>query len=344
MSRILLTGANGFVASHILHQLLASGSSVRAVVRSQAKADRVRADLLDARGQLDFAIVPDIAAAGAFDSTLASVPPFDVVIHTASPFLYSAASKNTDFLDPAVQGTRQLLLSIKRHAPTVKRVVMTSSCAAVVDFDLPVGGGKVYTSEDWNPVTWDEAVTTTNLSTAYRASKKYAELAAWDFIRDEAPQFDLVTLCPPMVYGPLQHTINKIADLNESNSRIWNLFISSSKDAPLPPNGVHLFVDVRDLARAHILATSTPAAANKRMIIAGAKVSSQEISDILRGNFPSLADTCPRGSPGVSSLPSDAYTADVSPAKEILGLEFRDVASTFVELAQQLIAIGHRTV
>ncbi|KAL3482713.1 hypothetical protein BJX62DRAFT_250523 [Aspergillus germanicus] len=346
MSRILLTGANGFVASHILYQLLARCSSVRAVVRSQAKADRVRADhptATAAGGHLDFAIVPDIAAPGAFDNTLASsTPPIDVVIHTASPFLYSAASKGGDFLDPAVQGTRQLLRSIKRHAPSVKRVVMTSSCAAVVDFDAPVAGGRVYTSEDWNPVTWEEALATTELPTAYRGSKKFAEISAWDFIRDENPNFDLVTLCPPMVYGPLHHTINSIAELNESNSRIWRLFINSSEDAPLPPNGVHLFVDVRDLARAHVLAAFTPGASNKRMIISGAKISSQEISDMLRGKFPSLAETCPRGSPGVSSLPEDAYAADASPAKEILGLEFRDIEGTFVELGEQLLVIGGR--
>jgi nucleoside-diphosphate-sugar epimerase len=84
-----------------------------------------------------------------------------------------------DFLNPAVQGTTQLLTSIKEHGPAVKRVVITSSCAAVIDFDLPVGGGRVYTSEDWNPVSWDEALSTKNLSVAYRASKKYAELAGW---------------------------------------------------------------------------------------------------------------------------------------------------------------------
>jgi hypothetical protein len=78
------------------------------------------------------------------------------------------------------------------------------------------------------------------------------------------------------------------------------------------------------------------------MIISGAKVSSQEISDILREKFPSVAATCPRGNPGVSSLPDDAYTADASPAKELLGLEFRDFESTFIELGEQLIEIGKR--
>ncbi|KAL3440458.1 hypothetical protein BJX65DRAFT_314756 [Aspergillus insuetus] len=78
------------------------------------------------------------------------------------------------------------------------------------------------------------------------------------------------------LYGPLHHTIDKIADLNESKSRPWNLFINWSKDASLLPNGAHLYVN--DLGRAHVLAAVTPAAGNKRMIISGAKISAQEIS------------------------------------------------------------------
>lgn len=55
--RVLLTGANGFIASHILSQLLAASHSVRAVVRSQSKVDSVRELFPAASSQLDFAIV-----------------------------------------------------------------------------------------------------------------------------------------------------------------------------------------------------------------------------------------------------------------------------------------------
>lgn len=68
---------------------------------------------------------------------------------------------------------------------------------------------------------------------------------AWDFIEREKPGFDLVVLCPPMIYGPLAHSIASIKDLNESNKRIYDLFINSKSDAELPPNGLYLYVDVR---------------------------------------------------------------------------------------------------
>ena len=76
--------------------------------------------------------------------------------------------------------------------------------------------------------------------------QKIAEyLKAWDFIKTEKPNFDLVTLTPPMVYGPIRHSISSPKELNESNSRIYKLFIDSKKDSELPPNGMHVYTDVR---------------------------------------------------------------------------------------------------
>lgn len=180
--RVLLTGANGFLGTHILTQLLASNISVRAIVRSQHKADQVRLAHPPPTPQqeeplLDFGIVPNITAPGAFDDVVKSADrPFDVVIHTASPFLYKAVADNlTDFLIPAKQGTEEILRAVKRFAPGVKRVVVTSSCAAVLDFAAGDSGQR-YTADDWNPSTWEQAVEG-DKGTGYRASKKYAELA-----------------------------------------------------------------------------------------------------------------------------------------------------------------------
>jgi nucleoside-diphosphate-sugar epimerase len=89
----------------------------------------------------------------------------------------------------------------------------------------------------------------------------------WDFLKTEKPHFDIVTLTPPMVYGPLRHSVRSVKDLNESNLRIYKLFINSSKLAKLPPNGMHVYTDVRDLAYTHVLAATLPEAANQRFII-----------------------------------------------------------------------------
>ena len=77
------------------------------------------------KAKLDFTIVEDIAQPGAFDKAVQSDPPFEVVIHTASPFHFNVTDNKKDLLDPAVIGTTGILKSVKQHAPTVKRVVGT---------------------------------------------------------------------------------------------------------------------------------------------------------------------------------------------------------------------------
>ena len=75
------------------------------------------------KDKLDFVIVEDIAKPGAFDKAIVSDPPFETVIHTASPFHFNVTDPQKELLDPAVIGTTGILKSIKQHAPTVKRVV-----------------------------------------------------------------------------------------------------------------------------------------------------------------------------------------------------------------------------
>lgn len=176
--RILLTGANGFVGSWVLDHLLRQGHFVRAVIRSESKAERVSSDFPAYESHLDFGIVPDITAPGAFDEVVKSDPSFDVVIHTASPYLYKVITDNREFLDPAIRGTMGVLESVKKNAPEVKRVVVTSSCAAIINFagEIVSKPQKIYTEDDWNPTTWESALEGTP-NHAYQASKKFAELA-----------------------------------------------------------------------------------------------------------------------------------------------------------------------
>lgn len=173
--RVLLTGANGFIGSHILAQLLEQGCSVCCAVRTQEKGDRILGDFAAQKSRIDITIVPDIVAPGAYNTAVQGVPPFDAVFHTASPFTYANVGSNLQFLEPAMKGTLNLLQAVKDKAPTVKRVVWTGSCASVIDYDNLISDPpKVYTEEDWNPVTWEEAVNG-EASKAYRASKLFAE-------------------------------------------------------------------------------------------------------------------------------------------------------------------------
>jgi nucleoside-diphosphate-sugar epimerase len=94
-----------------------------------------------------------------------SSPPFDYVIHTASPYHLNVQDPVKDFLDPAIKGTTGILKSIQLYAPEVKRVVITSSSAAIIN---PGNHLEVYNESVWAPVTWEEAMLPQN---TYRASK-----------------------------------------------------------------------------------------------------------------------------------------------------------------------------
>jgi nucleoside-diphosphate-sugar epimerase len=104
-------------------------------------------------------------------------------------------------LDPAVIGTTGILKSIKKSAPSVKRVVITSSFAAIVDPGKGNWPGHVYSEDDWNPITHEEAQESPQAG--YRASKTFAEKAAWEFLDKEKPNFTVATINPPLVFGPI---------------------------------------------------------------------------------------------------------------------------------------------
>lgn len=189
---------------------------------------------------------------------------------------------------PAREGTLNILRSAATE-PSVKRVVITSSFAAMnqLGTDPYAEPPKVYDESVWNPVTWEEALKGP-ARVAYQASKKFAELAAHrtaslptcltlEFVKDEKPGFSITTLCPPMIYGPPLYPPSALKDLNESNSQLWRI-ISSGKDAEVPLAHTPVFVDVRDIALAHVLAIETPKAANQRYLVVGAQYSNQEVT------------------------------------------------------------------
>lgn len=309
--RVLLTGANGFLGLHLVAQLLQAGYSIRCIVRSSEKGGQILHDFPNDHSNLDVFVVPDITLPSAFDEAVVSSPPFTSVIHQASPFYFASVTSNAQFLDPAIKGTTSLLRSIKTHAPSVKRVMYTSSMAAIVDRSIPDVSTpqKTYTEADWNPMTYTQALKG-DKGAAYRAGKKFAELAAWDFIKTEKPNFDLVSINPPMIFGPyLPNTFKRLrlTDLNESNKRVYEGYVNSGKDKGLPHNALNVYVDVRDLARAHIEALERTEVGGERIIVSAREVSAQRICDLVRTRFKELDERTPLGKPGTSDIEEGSY-------------------------------------
>lgn len=340
MVRVLLTGGSGFIAAHVLDELLEQGHSVVTTVRTQEKADKIKeAHPKVGKDKLDFAIVEDIAQEGAFDKAVVSDPPFEAVIHTASPFHFNIqTSVQKDLLDPAIIGTTGILKSVKKSAPSVKRVVITSSFASIVDGNKGTAPDYTYSEKDWNPITKEEAPQ--NAGNGYRASKTFAERAAWDFVEQENPNFSLATMCPPLVLGPIIHSLTGLDALNTSNQRIRNIIQGKCKEE-LPAGAPYLFVDVRDLARAHVLAMEKPDAANKRFFIVAGHFNSQDIAEIVRKNFKEYQDALPPKDIKSGGYPEEGvYKADNSRAAKVLGLKYISLEKSIVDTVKSLQAAG----
>lgn len=67
---VLVTGANGYIGAVTVEVLLKAGYSVRGTVRSQSSTKALIAALPQYADKLQFAIVPDIVAEGAFDEAV----------------------------------------------------------------------------------------------------------------------------------------------------------------------------------------------------------------------------------------------------------------------------------
>lgn len=339
MTRILLTGASGFIASHVLEKLLARGYSVRLTVRSEDKAQKLLAAHSAHADKLDYVLVPDIIVPGAFDKAVQSDPPLDGILHIASPFHFNVTDPQKQLMEPAIQGTVGILEAAKKYAPSVKRIVITSSFAAIFNPTQGDYPGKTYTEEDWNPITWEVGLE--NALNGYRASKKLAEKSAWEFLEREKPGFDIATINPPMVFGPPKPYISNLENLNTSNQRTLD-FIRGKGKQGLPQSGVFLWVDVRDVAEAHILAFENPDAANKRFLVSSDELySNQMIADIIKKDFPEYTDQLPEKRQPNDGLPEGGcYKVDNSRSKEILGLTYRPLEECIKDLVEALKEMG----
>ncbi|KAG5932676.1 hypothetical protein E4U59_007353 [Claviceps monticola] len=336
MALVLLTGGSGFVASHILKMLVERGYRVITTVRSEDKAKNIAGAFPD--GQVQIVIVPDIAADGAFDG-VAKTAGLEYVLHTASPFHFNWSDAKTELLDPAIRGTRSILQSIHAYAPQVKRVVITSSLVTMLAPGTIQDSSKVFDESDWNPITYEQGLTGDKAS-AYRASKTVAERSAWQFVDEARPQFDITTLCPPLVFGPVAHQLRTLENINTSNQRFVDLLQGKWKTEILAGLGVNFFVDVRDLAFAHVAAMEIQEAGGKRFLCSGGKFCNREIVDTVRAAFPQLSEVLPLESVCGGDYPDAMPSCDTSKATKILGIKWTGMDKCAVDTIGSLLAVA----
>ncbi|GMI65939.1 hypothetical protein like AT5G19440 [Hibiscus trionum] len=266
---VCVTGASGFIASWLVNLLLQRGYTVNATVRDpyDGKKTEHLVALEGAKERLRL-FKAELLDEGSFDPVVEGCVG---VFHTASPCYYAVKDPQAEMVEPAVKGTLNVLRSCAK-VPSIKRVIITSSLAAVMLTGKPLADD-VVVDETWfsDPVLCEKS------KQWYMLSKTLAEKAAWEFSEENG--IDMVTIHPASVSGPpLQPTVNASLD------PIVKLIGGAETFA----NATCRWVDVRDVANAHILAFESPSA-HGRYCVAGKSVHTCELLKILRELYPDLS-------------------------------------------------------
>ncbi len=136
------------------------------------------------------------------------------------------------------------------------------------------------------------------------------------------------------------HYLNSLDALNTSNQRIRDVVLGKAKQE-IPATGTFLWVDVRDVALAHVKAIELSAAANKRFFVTAGYFSNREIVDIVRDAFPDLAEKLPSEDVKGGDYPEEGiYKYDNSRSVEVLGLQYRSLKESVVDTVKSLQAVG----
>ncbi len=335
---VLVTGATGYVAGWIVKRLLDEGLTVHAPVRNPDNAESLKylnAIAANSKGTIKY-FKADLLNDGSYDEAMKAC---ELVFHTASPFINKVDNPQRDLVDPALIGTRNVLASVNR-TPSVQRVVLTSSCAAIIgdSADCLAYPNGVATEEQWN-------LTSTIDHQPYSYSKTVAERAAWELNQNQS-RWDLVVINPSLVIGP---GINP-ASTSESYNLIRQLGDGNMK------SGVPEFyigvVDVRDLAEAQFNAGFIPDAKG-RHILSAAETSFLALSEILQKKFgntyPLPKKTLPKfvvwlmaplaGFKRRMIAKNVGYHWLVDHSKSIkeLGAKYRPVEESIIDFFQQMI-------
>jgi dihydroflavonol-4-reductase len=340
MSEVLVTGATGYIARHVVVQLLDAGHVVRGTARSSGALATLQGDLKP--------FVADPAALGRFSVVAADLTRDDgwddavqgcsFVHHVASPLPSGPPKHEDDIIVPARDGTLRVLRAALGAG--VERVVVTSSVAAVA-----YGGdrnGRRFTSADWSDLAGKRIG-------AYEKSKTIAERAARDFVRDEAAgRMELVTINPGAVLGPMYG--NAFSTSNELVKKLLD------RAYPATPNLHYSTVDVRDVAAAHVAAMTAPGIDGGRYIIGIEDHSMRDVARVLADHYGPLGYKIP-----TASLPdfvmrvvalfdksaalaindlANPMDLDAGPVVELLDRPLRDLAEMVIAMAESLIEYG----
>ncbi|KAF4959120.1 hypothetical protein FSARC_10833 [Fusarium sarcochroum] len=275
-SWVLVTGATGFLAGHVIRQLLERGYKVRGTVRDQAKASWLIEDHFQSytnSGHFELATVPDLAVSGAFDEAAKGV---SAIAHIASVLDFDPNPHNV--IPQTVAGAKSIMETAAKD-PSIKKFVFTSSIVAAV---FPAGDTKVSVDRSsWNEFAVEAAWSPppyepTRGMLVYMASKVAAEKEVWKFVDERKPHFTTNSILPASILG---EPLNKRHAVGHGN---WIYHLFKETRAILDPFPTMVVANVKDIALLHVAAILDPEIKNARLQTWGNYAHFNEFLAILR--------------------------------------------------------------
>ncbi|KAJ8064202.1 hypothetical protein OCU04_006551 [Sclerotinia nivalis] len=275
-SIVLITGLNGYIASHIAEQLLKAGYRVRGTVRDASKVKNLigQWEKQYGKNRVEVAVVPNMSAEGAFDEVVKDVPG---IVHVATSSMAFTPNPNEQ-IPEALAWVDALLKSAASEA-SVKRFVVTSSSLATT---MPKPNKKFYVDEN----TWNtEAIEAAHAPPPYEPSRAWAvlgasktevEQAVWKFVKEEKPGFVANAVLPDTCMGLI------LDPTQDASTGGWvrNLYKGDNSEMlNLPPQ---YFVDVQDVGRLHVSALVDEDVKNERLLASAEPFNNNTLLRIFR--------------------------------------------------------------
>nr|WNZ75585.1 hypothetical protein [Trichoderma harzianum] len=281
-SLVFITGATGYIGTHLVGDVLKAGHRVRVAVRSQEKSQLIKELYPSAADKIEYAVVPDMSQPSAYQDALKGV---NYVFHLAGAMVDKGVELERDFVDPAVNGTLSILESAKKE-PSIQKVAIVSSFLSLMPMDGVMRNPfhiKANTGEKFAvnyKMAFPEGLPGQLLK--YQTGKIVAHQAYRDWIKKENPKFTVVSVHPSQVFGPslVQKSSSELSGVN------FLMWMTLQSDAPLTP---YLMVDVRDvsLALSRIIDADVPS--GTELPITGPLYTWKQYASFVNSKYPSLA-------------------------------------------------------
>jgi len=333
--RVLVTGASGYIGSYLVSEFLKRGHDVRATVRNAEDREKVGYLLnlvSDTTGQLEI-VGADLLQSGAFDLAIKGC---EWVSHNAAVVLMTADDPQKKILDPAGEGTKNIINAVKKDGG-VEQICMMSSIAAVVNTKRREG--HIYNEANWN----DDA---TLEGSPYSLAKAQSEKLMTDFCKDpKNPKLSVIN--PSFVFGPLLSKLH----VSSSPSLVRDVLLNTFKGCPKFGLGI---VDVRDVAKAAV--ESLERQVQGRFILNAESIWWKQMAEILKNKFPN-APISTRTIPNIFMYVASIFDKRLSFSfirnninrkdqfsnerlKNDLGINPRSVKESLIDTANSLYELG----